>query len=147
MRPSGWDNLASLSWILTIFFVALVFWIRVLNTLSCMTSTENDGVMLNIMFDDPRSSTDFRKARSGRLNAKTFTPNNHVTEKVFEKSSPGSLGMSLYSYRVADLSSYRSRVTASAATRVSRIVFDEFGVLSFSFIAPDGYWWQIIERK
>lgn len=100
-----------------------------------------------ITFDDPRSSTDFMKARSGRLYTKTFTPNKLLPQPVFDLSSPGSLGMCLYTYRVADVHMYRERVAASAATRVSQVMRDEFNDESFSFIAPDGYWWQIIERR
>jgi hypothetical protein len=103
--------------------------------------------MHTISFDDPRSSKDFRKARSGRLYTKTFKPNSHVIRRVFNLSSPGCLGMSLYSYRVSDVEAYRASVAASAATRVTPVVKDEFGLPSFSFIAPDGYWWQITERR
>lgn len=106
-----------------------------------------DGETIHtITFDDPRSSTNYLNARSGRLYTKTFVPNSFLPDPVFKLSSPGSLGTCLYTYRVADVDGYRERVASSPATRVSEVVRDEFGARSFSFIAPDGYWWQLIER-
>jgi hypothetical protein len=106
-----------------------------------------DGELVHtIAFDDPRSSTHFLKARSGRLYTKTFAPNTLLPRPVFDLSSPGSLGMCLYTYRVVDINGYRARVAGSAATRVTEVLRDEFGLRTFSFIAPDGYWWQLIER-
>ena len=54
--------------------------------------------------------------------------------------------MSLYTYRVDDLDGYRDRIHASAAQDVTEIGADEFGDRSFSFTAPDGYFWTLIER-
>lgn len=110
-------------------------------------TAEGGEIIHTTDFDDPRSSTNFKKMRSGRLHTKTFTPNTLLLDPVFDKTSPGALGMTLYSYRVADIDMYRERVAASAATRVSQVILDEFGFRTFSFVAPDGYWWQIIERQ
>jgi hypothetical protein len=96
-------------------------------------------------FDDPRSSKDFTKAMSGRLYCKVFTPNTGLTS-VFDLTSPGSLGMCLYTLRVADIAGYHAKLEASAARRVSDVMKNELGERSVTFVAPDGYWWQLIEH-
>ncbi len=96
-------------------------------------------------FDDPRSSaTDWRAARSGRLYIVRF-PEALDLPIVHEKSRPGCLGMSLYTYRVSDLERMCDRIRASAAENVTDIVANEFSDRSFSFTAPDGYFWTLIE--
>lgn len=96
-------------------------------------------------FDDPRSSvTDWQAARSGRLYIVRF-PEAYAVPNQFEKAQPGCLGMSLYTYRVGDVEEYRDRVQASSAQEVTEICQDEFGDRSFSFTAPDGYFWTLIE--
>jgi uncharacterized glyoxalase superfamily protein PhnB len=54
--------------------------------------------------------------------------------------------MSLYTYRVRGLEVYFNRVKASAAQKVTEIVDNEFGEQSFSFVAPDGYFWTLISE-
>ncbi|MBN8561461.1 MAG: VOC family protein [Leptolyngbya sp. UWPOB_LEPTO1] len=96
-------------------------------------------------FDDPRSSvTDWQAARSGRLYIVRF-PEAYVVPEQFEKAQPGCLGMSLYTYRVGEVEEYRDRIQASSARNVTEICVDEFGDRSFSFTAPDGYFWTLIE--
>ncbi len=96
-------------------------------------------------FDDPRSSkTDWQAARSGRLYIVRF-PESLDLPEVYEKSRPGCLGMSLYTYRVDDLAGYRDRIHASTAQDLTEIEVDEFGDRSFSFTAPDGYFWTLIQ--
>ena len=96
-------------------------------------------------FDDPRSSTsDFRAARSGRLYVVRLPESISLIDR-HSSSRPGCLGLSLYTYRVRNLDSYFERVTASAASNVTGIVSNEFGERSFSFVAPDGYFWTLLE--
>ncbi len=95
-------------------------------------------------FDDPRSSTDWREMRSGRLHIIRFAAAG-AHEDCHEFSRPGCLGMSLYTYRVTDLDEYRERVSDSAAHDLTKIYTNEFGERSFSFTAPDGYFWTLIE--
>jgi hypothetical protein len=96
-------------------------------------------------FDDPRSSeTDFTAARSGRLYIIRF-PNSLQLESLFELAKPGCLGMCLYTYRVRGLEKYCDRIKASQAQNITDIVSNEFGEKSFSFIAPDGYFWTLLE--
>lgn len=96
-------------------------------------------------FDDPRSSkTDWQAARSGRLYIVRF-PESLTLPDYREQSKPGALGMSLYTYRVQGLEDYRDRVQANTAQQVTDVIVNEFGDRSFSFIAPDGYFWTLIE--
>jgi catechol 2,3-dioxygenase-like lactoylglutathione lyase family enzyme len=94
-------------------------------------------------FDDPRSSkSDLQAARSGRLYIIRF-PASIKLAAHFDKAQPGCLGISLYTYRVRGLEVYFNRVKASAA-QITEIVCNEFGEQSFSFVAPDGYFWTFI---
>ncbi|MEG3861502.1 VOC family protein [Microcoleus sp. herbarium12] len=96
-------------------------------------------------FDDPRSSkTDFAAARSGRLYILRF-PSAIALDDQVDRAIPGCLGMSLYTYRVSSIAEYFHRVKASSAQKITEIVPNEFGEPSFSFIAPDGYFWTLIE--
>ncbi len=96
-------------------------------------------------FDDPRSSkSDLQAARSGRLYIIRFPAFIKLAER-FDEAQPGCLGMSLYTYRVRGLEAYFNRVKASSAQKVTEIVCNEFGERSFSFVAPDGYFWTLLE--
>jgi catechol 2,3-dioxygenase-like lactoylglutathione lyase family enzyme len=96
-------------------------------------------------FDDPRSSiTDWQAARSGRLYIVRFSEAYSLPNR-FDKAQPGCLGVSLYTYRVDSIQKYRDRIQASSAQSVTEICEDEFGDRSFSFTAPDGYFWTLVE--
>lgn len=98
-------------------------------------------------FDDPRSSqTDFMAARSGRLYIIHF-PENITLESRFVDAQPGSLGMCLYTYKVQEIETYWQLVRESAAKKITEIVNNEFAENSFSFVGPDGYFWNIVESK
>ncbi|QIR40161.1 VOC family protein [Tolypothrix sp. PCC 7910] len=96
-------------------------------------------------FDDPRSSvSDFLAARSGRLYIIRFPDSMNLASR-FEAAQPGSLGMSLYTYRVRGIQAYCDRIRESLAQNITNIVSNEFGEMSFSFTAPDGYFWNLLE--
>jgi len=96
-------------------------------------------------FDDPRSSkSDMRLARSGRLYIVRF-PESIKVESGFELSQPGSLGMCLYTYRVRGIKTYFERIKNSSGQKVTDMMLNEFGEMSFSFVAPDGYFWTLVE--
>lgn len=95
-------------------------------------------------FDNPKSSTNPANALSGRLKIIWFSPESKLDDK-FDHSKPGSLGYSLYTYRVKGIEKYREKVKSSKATNVTEIQQNEFGERSFSFVAPDGYFWTILE--
>lgn len=95
-------------------------------------------------FDDPRSSkTNLQAARSGRLYIIRF-PESMQLENSFELSQPGCLGMSLYTYRVSPIEEYFNRIEASGVQKFTEISLNEFGEQSFSFVAPDGYFWTLV---
>ncbi len=95
-------------------------------------------------FDNPLSSKNPLEALSGRLKIIWFSPDSRLENK-FDHSKPGSLGYSLYTYRVKNIDEFRKRVKSSAATDVTKIRKNEFGERSFSFVAPDGYFWTLLE--
>ncbi|MCU0238336.1 MAG: hypothetical protein MUC29_02760 [Pyrinomonadaceae bacterium] len=95
-------------------------------------------------FDNPKSSKNPAEALSGRLKIIWFSEDSKLDNK-FDYSKPGSLGYSLYTYRVKGIENYYKRVKSSKATDLTAIITNEFGEKSFSFIAPDGYFWTILE--
>ncbi|AKG20588.1 glyoxalase/bleomycin resistance protein/dioxygenase [Calothrix sp. 336/3] len=96
-------------------------------------------------FDEPRSSvTDWSLARSGRLYIIRF-PSTVKLESWYEFAQPGSLGMSLYTYRVKGMNYWCDRVKAHPIQKFTSIADNEFGERSFSFVAPDGYFWNLLE--
>lgn len=99
-------------------------------------------------FDDPRSDpTDLSKVRSGRLKIIRFLPGSPPLPDLRDRSKPGSLGLSFYTYRVHDLDAYRVRVLEGGATEVSAIRPNELGERSFTFAAPDGTVFALIEGR
>jgi uncharacterized glyoxalase superfamily protein PhnB len=74
-------------------------------------------------------------------------PENIKLESCFELAQPGSLGMCLYTYCVEEIKTYFEIICASNARNNTDIIKNEFGELSFSFVAPDGYFWTLIARN
>ncbi|CAF3761882.1 unnamed protein product [Rotaria sp. Silwood1] len=106
---------------------------------------EKDESCASTYFDDPRSSIgNLQKVRSGRLKIIRF-PHDIKLENKISFANPGSLGYSLYTFRVTDIEIYHHKVNQSSASNVSDIHRNEFGEQSFSFIAPDGYYWSILQ--
>jgi catechol 2,3-dioxygenase-like lactoylglutathione lyase family enzyme len=95
-------------------------------------------------FDNPLSSKTPAEALSGRLKIIWFSPESKLIDK-FEYSKPGSLGYSLYTFRVRGISEYYKKVKAAKVKGLTEIRKNEFGEKSFSFIAPDGYFWTLLE--
>lgn len=97
-------------------------------------------------FDEPRSSKDDpQKMRSGRLKVIRY-PESLNVEDVHELARPGSLGVCLYTYAVQDIVDYHQRVSASTAQNITSVSVNEFDERSFSFVAPDGYFWTLVEK-
>ena len=63
------------------------------------------------------------------------------------QARPGAHGLTLFTYAVADIEGYHERVAASEARRVTEVMKNEFGELSFSFISPDGMDWTLVEWR
>ena len=100
-----------------------------------------------INFDDPRSSKeDLQQVRSGRLKVVRY-PESLTVEDVHELARPGSLGVCLYTYAVRDIIDYHQRVSNSTAQNITSVLVNEFAERSFSFVAPDGYFWTLVEKR
>ena len=95
-------------------------------------------------FDDPRSGAALAERRSGKLKCVRFARDANIAN-LQERSRAGSLGYSLYSWRVQDIEAMWKRVAAAGATAVSDVCEDEFGERAFSFNAPDGYQWLLLQ--
>ncbi len=94
-------------------------------------------------FDEPGSSLNPFHAKSGRLKIIHYDKEANVPDRR-HLARPGSLGPSLYTYRVADLDNYYERVKTSKASHLTDVSHNEFGERSFSFTAPDGYAWTLL---
>ncbi len=95
-------------------------------------------------FDDPRSGHGLAERRSGKLKIVRFASASRLPDHM-ERSRPGCLGYSLYTWRVNDAEAMQRRVASSGASAVSDLCADEFGARAFSFTAPDGYPWMLLE--
>jgi len=107
---------------------------------------EEDQVYYVTDFDDPRSSLEIAQHRSGRLKFIRLKEQCEMPS-VWDRQRPGSLGMSLFTYRVRSARDFRARVIDGGATDVTEILPNEFGKPSFSFVAPEGSSWNLIEDR
>lgn len=98
-----------------------------------------------IDLDDPRCSADGVDPQPGRLRL-FFLESDLPLPKKHASASPGQLGYCLYSYRTRDPERLRESVISAGAYSVTALLSDEFGRPSFSFRAPDGYFWQILSE-
>ena len=95
--------------------------------------------------DNPLSGRTPDSAVSGRLLLRRI-PSRVKDQNLIERSRPGSLGYSLFTYRVTDIAAYHAKVKASRATNITAVLKNEFGESSFSFTAPDGHWWTLVGK-
>jgi hypothetical protein len=70
-------------------------------------------------FDDPRSGHSLEERRSGKLKVVRFAKSSRLADKL-DRSRPGCLGCSLYTWRVNDVEGIWKRVQASDDTCVRR---------------------------
>ncbi|MBM4212516.1 MAG: VOC family protein [Gammaproteobacteria bacterium] len=95
-------------------------------------------------FDDPSSGHALAERRSGKLKCVRFAAKAKMAHRL-DRSRAGCLGYSLYCWRVDDIERMHNRVAASKATGLSKVRSDEFGRRSFTFFAPDGYQWMLLQ--
>ena len=95
-------------------------------------------------FDDPRSGQSLAERRSGKLKCVRFAAGAQIEDRL-DRSRAGCLGYSLYSWRVSDVQAMQRRVSSAGARQVTDVLADEFGRLSFTFSAPDGYQWLLLQ--
>ena len=104
---------------------------------------ENGERMLNYYFTSPpTSTTDKPQIRSGNLEVLRFEGD--LSNKL-NYSRPGCLGTCLYTMKVKEIQEYHQLVSSSEATETTTVCENEFSEKSFSFVAPDGYFWNLIE--
>jgi uncharacterized glyoxalase superfamily protein PhnB len=77
-------------------------------------------------FDDPRSGHSLDQRRSGKLKVVRFAASSRLADK-------------------RDRSRLWKLVQAGGATQVTDVLADEFGTRAFSFVAPDGYTWTLVQ--
>lgn len=94
--------------------------------------------LTEIDFDDPRTADGSIANQSGRLRVFVLGTS-RATASVTAR--PGHHGYCLYSLATADVAALREAVRRAPASEVSALMPDEFGAPSFSFVAPDGYFW------
>ena len=90
------------------------------------------------------TATDPKLRKSGSLLIRRLLPD---PSRPPVEARPGAHGLTLFTYAVTDIDNMRARVAASDATRVTEVMRNEFGEKSFSFIAPDGMDWSLVEWK
>jgi len=95
-------------------------------------------------FDDPASGKALADRRSGKLKCVRFAANADIEDRR-SHSRAGALGYSLYCWRTFEIDALHGLVKQAGATSVSDILADEFDRRSFTFFAPDGYHWMLIE--
>ena len=96
-------------------------------------------------FDDPRSSTNVQDYRSGRLHIQRF-PEGVDMPDMTKEIRPGCIGLCLYTLRAQNAAAVRARVSAAKGSEVTcRVMPNEFGEPSFSFVSPDGYAWNALQ--
>tara|TARA_B100001094_G_C18180252_1_gene800481 strand:+ start:1087 stop:2136 length:1050 start_codon:yes stop_codon:yes gene_type:complete len=91
-------------------------------------------------FDDPESGDKPNQHLPGRLRCFLLKSSAPADNRIIQ-SQPGNLGYSFYSFKTQNIYDTHQRVEKSNAKKVSNILTDEFGFLSFSFFAPDGFFW------
>lgn len=66
---------------------------------------------------------------------------------VIGKCKPGVRGLCSASYKAKDIEELYEKVSKSEVTDLSKLINNEFMEKSFTFIAPDGIHWTIVEWK
>jgi catechol 2,3-dioxygenase-like lactoylglutathione lyase family enzyme len=96
-------------------------------------------------FDDPRSGHSLEERRSGKLKVVRFGRSSRLPDKR-DRSRPGCLGYSHYTWRTNDVEGLWKLVGAGGATQLTDVLADEFGSRACSFVAPDGYSWTLLQN-
>jgi len=95
-------------------------------------------------FDDPRSGHSRDDRRSGKLKCIRLPGNARIANKLAQ-SRAGCLGYSAYTWRCGDVAAMRERIADAGATEIATVGADEFGAPALSFVAPDGYYWILVQ--
>jgi catechol 2,3-dioxygenase-like lactoylglutathione lyase family enzyme len=96
-------------------------------------------------FDDPRTGSTLATRRSGKLKCVRFAAGAKIDD-LRDAARPGSLGYSLYTWRVDDIDGMHAKLAATpGVTQLRPVQQDEFGRRSTLFCAPDGYDWMLVQ--
>ena len=76
---------------------------------------------------------------------KQVTKSTNETVDWIEYCRPGVRGLCTSTYKTKDVEELYSKVVGSSAISVTKLLKNEFGEKSFSFVAPDEIFWNIIE--
>ncbi len=95
------------------------------------------------VFDTPHTLPEKISGHSCRLYIMRF-PNQINLNSCFNIAQPGSLGMCLYTYKVRNVNYYFDLIKTNPVQKFTTISNNEFGEMSFSFVAPDGYFWNLL---
>lgn len=100
-------------------------------------------------FDSPESSMKVQEYLSGRIHVLRYAADVEVPD-CRQASRPGTIGPNNYTLRLAKerLVPMHEKVKAAAGvTEATPCVTNEFGESSFSFVAPDGYFWTLLQDR
>lgn len=103
-----------------------------------------DEDFTEVDFDDPTAGDAPAEHLPGRLRCFLLRSPRPADDRL-ARAQPGHLGYSLFTARVGDIDHMHARVSGSRATRVTAVLADEFGERAFSFTAPDGFAWTLIQ--
>jgi len=105
-----------------------------------------DESFSEVDFDDPEAGDAPSEHLPGRLRCFLCRAPFPLDDRL-ALSQPGNLGYSLFTVRVGDLNYMHRKVASSAAKTTTEIMTDEFDNPAFSFVAPDGFTWTVIQYQ
>lgn len=111
---------------------------------SDMFDLSPDETFTEVDFDDPEAGDAPAHHLPGRLRCFLFRSPRPPDDRL-ARAQPGHLGYSLFTARVGDINYMHERVLASRADCVTNVFRDEFDSPAFSFVAPDGFVWTLIQ--
>lgn len=111
---------------------------------SDMFELSPDEDFTEVDFDNPEAGDAPAEHLPGRLRCFLFRSPRPPDDRL-ARAQPGHLGYSLFTARVGDIDAMRERVLSSRASGVTQVMPDEFGEKAFSFTAPDGFAWTLIQ--
>lgn len=98
----------------------------------------------SVNFEEPRSGAGMDERRSGRLLMFRFGTNSNLEDQS-DLARPGCLGHSLLTWRVRDLTAFKSDCAAGGCKDIYDIHSDEFGTEAFTCTTPDGFIWTFVQ--
>lgn len=101
--------------------------------------------LTEINFENPRSGSQSHEILAGRLRVFVLEASDEEID-LRGVSRPGHLGYTCYSCAVSGIGQTQ-HLSAAGASSVTTVQANEFGESSAGFTAPDGYVWQLVEKR